>query len=296
MRWETCNTRVLSAILTLSKAIEAVEGGASPRICVRHICKSLSGLSGLYSYVPMAKERMINTRIWSDNWVSELDPIEKLLFLYFLTNSYTNISGVYELPLKVAAVETGIDPSMLNKILPRLEPKVIHRNGWVILPKFPKYQQLKSKDVVAGIIREFECAPEAVRTEALEGGWGEGLGTVMGPSGDTKPNLTKPTVAVSPQFVEVTEGEERPRTLARSKDKELIYRLFSSKEQPWWRHAQQKKAALALFDLVGYEKVKAGVEFMKDHSDDKYCPQATTPFEYEEKLPSIAQYRKRNNL
>ena len=61
---------------------------------------------------------MINTRIWSDTWVSGLDPLEKLLFLYFLTNTYTNISGIYELPMKVAAVETGIDPSMFEKMLP----------------------------------------------------------------------------------------------------------------------------------------------------------------------------------
>ena len=39
----------------------------------------------------MAKERMINTRIWSDTWMSNLDPIEKLLFLYFLLTSHTRL-------------------------------------------------------------------------------------------------------------------------------------------------------------------------------------------------------------
>ena len=69
----------------------------------------------------MAKQRMINTKIWSDNYFEELDPTEKLLFLYFLTNIYTNICGIYEIPLKIIAVETGIDKEMVKKILQRFE-------------------------------------------------------------------------------------------------------------------------------------------------------------------------------
>lgn len=88
--------------------------------------------------------------------------------------------------------------------------------------------------------------------------------------------------------------EDRPKKETRAKDKEAIYKLFSSRQQPWWRHKQQKEAALSLFDLVGYEKVRAGVEFMKENADDKFCPQASTPFEYEQKLPSLANYRKRH--
>ena len=57
----------------------------------------------------MAKERIVNTRFWSDTYISNLDPIEKLLFLYLITNQYTEISGLYELPLKYMAVDTGID-------------------------------------------------------------------------------------------------------------------------------------------------------------------------------------------
>lgn len=237
----------------------------------------------------MSKERMINTRVWSDNWVSELDPIEKLLFLYFLTNSYTNISGIYELPMKVAAVETGIDPSMFAKILPRLEPKVVYRQGWVIMPNFPRYQNLKSKDVVLGIQREFNSVPERIQREAMGGGWGEGLGIAP----DTKPNLTKPTVAAEPlEEIRVSEEEPEARKESRVKDKLAIYHLFSSKEQPWWRHAQQKKAALSLFDLVGVESVKNGLALMQEHRDDKYCPQASTPFEYEEKRERLIRYLK----
>jgi hypothetical protein len=39
--------------LPLSKAIEAVERGVEPRVRVKAYLQSLSGLSGLLSYVPM---------------------------------------------------------------------------------------------------------------------------------------------------------------------------------------------------------------------------------------------------
>ena len=79
------------------------------------------------------KQRYINTRFWNDNYISELDPIEKLLFIYFLTNEHTNIAGIYEIPLKIIGIETGIDESMLKKILPRLEDKIRYIEGMVII-------------------------------------------------------------------------------------------------------------------------------------------------------------------
>lgn len=182
--------------------------------------------------------------------MSELDPIEKLLFLYFLTNSYTNISGIYELPMKVAAVETGIDPSMFAKILPRLEPKVIYKQGWVIMPNFPRYQNLKSKDVVLGIKREFDSVPERIQQEAVGGGWGEGLGIAP----DTKPNLTKPNLTYGGKIIEeVSEGtpkKERtnlrgwPEFVASYPKKQDMARASAV-----WRTMSEEDRALAISDL-----------------------------------------------
>ncbi len=98
------------------------------------------------------KQRYINTRFWNDSYVSELDPIEKLLFIYCLTNGHTNISGIYEIPLKVLAVETGIDVSMLAKILPRLKDKVRYVNGRMVIKNFIKHQETDSPNVRVGIL------------------------------------------------------------------------------------------------------------------------------------------------
>lgn len=243
----------------------------------------------------MAKERMINTRIWSDNWVSELDPIEKLLFVYFLTNSYTNISGVYELPLKVAAVETGIDPSMLGKILPRLEPKVIHREGWVIMPNFPRYQNLKSKDVVLGIQREFDSLPERIKKEAMGGGWGDGLGIAP----DTKPNLTKLTsVAIAPQVIEVKESQEEEKT-PKSKPKypnaKTVYSWFPKPQKAWEINTTELKHAELLF-LRGEKQVRSALALLADHGNDPYCPEVLKPSHLEQKWSSLFRFAHKKGL
>ena len=55
----------------------------------------------------MAKQRIVNTKFWDDSYIGGLTPLEKLVFLYLITNPLTNISGVYELPLKRAAFDVG---------------------------------------------------------------------------------------------------------------------------------------------------------------------------------------------
>ncbi len=59
------------------------------------------------STTKLAKQRIVNTKFWDDSYITRLTPTEKLLFLYLITNPLTNISGVYELPLKRVAFDTG---------------------------------------------------------------------------------------------------------------------------------------------------------------------------------------------
>jgi len=52
--------------------------------------------------------RLIDTRLWSDPKVRELQPKAKLLFVYFITNPHAHFSGIYYLPLPVIRHETGL--------------------------------------------------------------------------------------------------------------------------------------------------------------------------------------------
>lgn len=82
----------------------------------------------------------------------EKDPIEKLLFLYLLTNTLTNIIGIYEISIRRIAFDTGIDKDMVKNILERFEEddKVKYENGWIAVKNFTKHQ-LDNPKINAGI-------------------------------------------------------------------------------------------------------------------------------------------------
>jgi len=100
----------------------------------------------------MSKKRYVDTKFWDDNYIIEKDPIEKLLFLYLLTNTLTNIIGIYEISINRIAFDTGIDKEMVLKILERFEVdnKAKYENGWVALKNFTKHQ-LNNPKINAGI-------------------------------------------------------------------------------------------------------------------------------------------------
>lgn len=147
----------------------------------------------------MAKKRYINTKFWSDNYISDLDPIEKLLFIYFITNPYTDICGIYEISLKQVALDTGIDKQeMLPKIIKRFskDGKIFYLDGWIYVKNFQKHQAM-NESVELGIKRSMNDVPSDIlaKVKQIDTDWVQ-TGTVSTQSATnldlTKPNLTKP--------------------------------------------------------------------------------------------------------
>lgn len=119
------------------------------------------------------KNRYINTRFWSDSWIRQkLNPLDRYLFIYFLTNEHTNICGIYEIPIEIIAFETGLDENDLNKsLLPRLKPKIIYKNNYIIVPNFIKHQNIRSPKVITGIMAEISQIPKDIIKIAIEYGY-----------------------------------------------------------------------------------------------------------------------------
>ena len=86
--------------------------------------------------------RQIENRLWTDGWFLELSPLARLLFIYSITNSHTGIIGVYELPISIVAIETGIPMKQLTGIMSELQDKVLFSNGWVFIRNHDKYSTL----------------------------------------------------------------------------------------------------------------------------------------------------------
>src|SRR5260221_13278637 len=92
----------------------------------------------------MANQRLVNTNFLKDTYIIDLDPIQKLLFLYFLTNPRTSLAGVYEISLRETAFDTGIDRDMVEKILNKFcqDGKMYYERGWIVLRNFVKHQRM----------------------------------------------------------------------------------------------------------------------------------------------------------
>ena len=114
----------------------------------------------------MAKQRYIDTKFWSDSYVVSINPLERYLFMYFLTNEHTNIAGIYELPIRVMAFESGLDESVLPAMLKKFQDdkKVYYIEEWIIICNFPKHQESeKSPKIRDGIVNALNLLPSKIR-------------------------------------------------------------------------------------------------------------------------------------
>lgn len=113
---------------------------------------------------------MVNTKFWSDNFVvDKLNALDRYLFLYLLTNERTNLIGIYEIPLRTASFETGIEKDDLEKMLQRLSPKVEYFDGWVYIRNFSQHQK-SNPSIDKGMAREVFNLPHYVIKKVLKYG------------------------------------------------------------------------------------------------------------------------------
>ena len=91
----------------------------------------------------MSKLRSINTLFWSDTYVENLSANEKLLFLYLLTNTNTNLLGIYEISIKKMQYDTGLEINIINEILDKFKKnkKIFYFQNYIFLKNFSKNQK-----------------------------------------------------------------------------------------------------------------------------------------------------------
>jgi hypothetical protein len=101
----------------------------------------------------MANYRQIHTQIWRDNWFLDLEPDEKLLFIYLFSNDNSNLAGIYEIHERIVAMETGLERTRIREILTKLEAsnKVHYQDGVVWIVNMRKYHSNASEKVQKNI-------------------------------------------------------------------------------------------------------------------------------------------------
>lgn len=96
----------------------------------------------------MSTQRYISTSFWDDEWIQSLDPSEKLLYLYYMTNTLTNIAGVYKITERRVSFDTGFNISTIQHIMQKFDKsgKVFRHGEWVVLPTWAKHQKVSERD------------------------------------------------------------------------------------------------------------------------------------------------------
>ena len=122
----------------------------------------------------MSTQRYISTSFWDDGWIQSIDPSEKLLYLYLMTNPLTNIAGIYKITDKRIHDDTGFSVDMLHRLLGRFEQaKKAYRFGeYIILPNWPKHQKWREKKTIeTGIRKILAELPNSIRDKAIKVGY-----------------------------------------------------------------------------------------------------------------------------
>jgi hypothetical protein len=65
----------------------------------------------------LAIYRQLHTTFWKDDFIGECSQIEKLFYLYLISNDKTTQSGAYEFSYRYAQFELGISKEEVNRLL-----------------------------------------------------------------------------------------------------------------------------------------------------------------------------------
>lgn len=114
----------------------------------------------------MSTQRYISTSFWEDKWIRSLDPSERYLYLYLLTNPLTTIAGVYKVTIDRIAFDVGYDERTLRPMLERFaraKKAYFYADEWIIIPTWPKHQKWKNKKTIRkGIDAVLASLPKSV--------------------------------------------------------------------------------------------------------------------------------------
>lgn len=118
----------------------------------------------------MATQRYISTSFWDDKWIRSLNPSDRYLYMYLLTNTLTNICGIYQITIDRIAYDTGYDERTLRPMLDKFKEAkkaALIDDEWMILPSWPKHQKWDIKATIkAGIDSALVNVPKHILNEA----------------------------------------------------------------------------------------------------------------------------------
>ena len=111
------------------------------------------------------KTRIIYTRFWHDNYISELTPKQKLTFIYLITNEKVNVCGIYELPDKYIKFDLDLKQTELDKIKQKFmnDGKFVFIDGWIKILNYEIYNKFVGEKNKVAKKKEMSLIPIKIR-------------------------------------------------------------------------------------------------------------------------------------
>ena len=99
------------------------------------------------------KYRRINLKFWTDLKVRSLDPMDKFVFLYLITNPHSHLSGIYGIPMMYLEHETGLDSNGAKRAIDGLIDQKLIQYDWkyqvVWVVNMLNYQVINDSTMIA---------------------------------------------------------------------------------------------------------------------------------------------------
>ena len=228
---------------------------------------------------------MIDTRFWSDSFIVDLNPLDRYLFLYFLTNEHTNIAGIYELPLKRVSDETGLEKDMIEKMLKRLDGRVIYIEGWVAIKNFSKYQS-DNESVRKGIENAKALIPSHI-LQCVDTLW-QGVDT-KGTASDISELELESELKLKKEL-----KVSKAVALQGTQWNELIdsFKEVNPSFSEFYSNRTERSALEKMVTMWGYEKTLHTIQGLSQIINQPYAPKITKPTELKRDIGKLVAFYK----
>jgi len=200
----------------------------------------------------MATQRYISTSFWDDKWIMELDPSEKLLYLYLLTNPLTNIAGIYKITEKRISFDTGFTPDTVRHIFEKFQKaNKAHLVGeYIILPSWPKHQHWQTHDKIrTGILIELNNLPKDILGRAIKHGYAFPIPKEL------YPQIASDSLTEASDYSDSDSNTDKDTSV-------LDSTKYSQEFEEWWEVYLRKDGKIAAFRVYKTAKKKGATKEM----------------------------------
>lgn len=249
----------------------------------------------------MSKQRIVNTKFWSDSYILELDSTEKYFFLYLLTNPYCKLSGIFELSKKVISFETGLKITEINSAIKKLQKdkKIQYIDDWIVIHNFVKHQAM-NPNMAKSVEQELLALPDNISEKLENTGLLREIQQEINKKmmEDTDEKQTKALVVDDGVINSLDIFKECKHPTGKETEAQqiaMIIELFIKTINPLLGYARKtdRSACKILIQTFGFEGAYRIAKYAISIQAEKYAPVVSSPYQLKCNLSKVGIFQAR---